>query len=122
MLADAARQIVLYHLDRAWAEHLAVLADLREGIHLRALARGLDPLDEFHREAIGAFHALLAEVEARSAQTFQTAPITADGARSRGDRPEAAHRHLDLPGARQPVRHRYRPGPAEHRPPRPQVR
>ena len=77
--SSAARQIVLFHLDRAWAEHLAFLADLREGIHLRALARGTVPLNEFNREAIRAFGPLLEEAEARSAETFLTAPITADG-------------------------------------------
>jgi preprotein translocase subunit SecA len=79
VLADAARQIVLFHLDRAWAEHMAFLADLREGIHLRALARATVPLNEFNKEAIRAFNALLAEAAARSAETFRTAPITADG-------------------------------------------
>jgi preprotein translocase subunit SecA len=79
VLAGVARQIVLFHLDRAWAEHLAFLADLREGIHLRALARGTMPLNEFNREAIGAFRTLLADAAARSAQTFLTAPVTADG-------------------------------------------
>jgi preprotein translocase subunit SecA len=79
VLADAARQIVLFHLDRAWAEHLAFLADLREGIHLRALARGTVPLNEFNREAIRAFDALLEEASAQSAETFRIATITADG-------------------------------------------
>jgi preprotein translocase subunit SecA len=79
VLAGAARQIVLFHLDRAWAEHLAFLADLREGIHLRALARGTVPLNEFNKEAIRAFNALLQEAAARSAETFRTVPITADG-------------------------------------------
>jgi deazaflavin-dependent oxidoreductase (nitroreductase family) len=79
VLASAARQIVLFHLDRAWAEHLAFLADLREGIHLRALARGTVPLNEFNREAIRAFHTLLEEAAARSAETFLTAAITPDG-------------------------------------------
>jgi preprotein translocase subunit SecA len=79
VLASAARQIVLFHLDRGWAEHLAFLADLREGIHLRALARGVAPLDEFHREAIRAFGGLLAAASARSAETFLTAEITAGG-------------------------------------------
>jgi preprotein translocase subunit SecA len=79
VLASAARQIVLFHLDRGWAEHLSFLADLREGIHLRALARGVAPLDEFHREAIRAFGGLLAAVSARSAETFVMAEITADG-------------------------------------------
>jgi preprotein translocase subunit SecA len=79
VLVSAARQIVLFHLDRAWAEHLAFLADLREGIHLRALARGTVPLNEFNREAISAFHALLDTAAAQSAETFRIAPITADG-------------------------------------------
>jgi preprotein translocase subunit SecA len=80
VLIDAARQIVLWHLDQGWAAHLAFLADLREGIHLRALARGVYPLDEFNREAVRAFAGLLAEVAARSAETFKAVAITADGA------------------------------------------
>ena len=86
MLAEAARQIVLYHLDRGWADHLAVLAEIREGIHLRALGHGpnpfimaLDPLAEFHAEAVKLFARLLDQVEERSAETFQTAAITAAG-------------------------------------------
>jgi preprotein translocase subunit SecA len=79
-LDDAARQIVLYHLDAGWADHLAALASIREGIHLRALGRGLNPLSEFHREAVTLFTRLLPDVEERSAQTFQTAPITDSGA------------------------------------------
>jgi preprotein translocase subunit SecA len=79
VLVSAARQIVLFHLDRAWAEHLAFLADLREGIHLRALARGTVPLNEFNKEAIRAFGPLFEEAAAQSAETFRTAAITAGG-------------------------------------------
>ena len=79
VLISAARQIVLFHLDRGWAAHLAFLADLREGIHLRSLARGIAPLDEFNREAVRAFGALLDTASSRSAETFRTATITADG-------------------------------------------
>jgi len=79
VLVSAARQIVLFHLDRAWAEHLAFLADLREGIHLRALARGTAPMDEFNKEAVRAFRALLEEASARSAETFRIAAISTDG-------------------------------------------
>ena len=80
VLVDAARQITLWHLDRGWADHLSYLADLREGIYLRALGRGLSPLDEFHKEATRAFAGLLAGVEERSAESFETVLITADGA------------------------------------------
>ena len=79
VLAGAARQIVLFHLDQCWADHLAFLADLREGIHLRAMARGVVPFDEFSREARRAFDALLDEAATRSAETFRNAPITASG-------------------------------------------
>ena len=86
VLADVARTIVLYHLDRGWADHLAALAEIREGIHLRALGQGpnpfvssLDPLAEFHAEAIKLFASLLEQVEEQSAETFDTAPITDAG-------------------------------------------
>jgi preprotein translocase subunit SecA len=80
VLEEAARQIVLVHLDRAWADHLGYLADLREGIHLRALARGLNPLDEFQKEADRVFSGLLKEVEERAVESFETVPVTAAGA------------------------------------------
>jgi preprotein translocase subunit SecA len=80
VLVNVARLIVLWHLDGAWTDHLSYLADLREGIHLRALGRGLNPLDEFHKEAVRAFSGLLKAVEDRSAESFQTVPVTADGA------------------------------------------
>jgi len=87
VLVLAARQIVLRHLDRAWADHLATLADVREGIHLRALGQSpnpfivrLDPLAEFNAEAVPLYHRLLRQVEERSAETFRVVTITADGA------------------------------------------
>jgi preprotein translocase subunit SecA len=80
VLDGAARQIVLYHLDTGWADHLAALASIREGIHLRALGRGLNPLGEFDREAVTLFARLLPDVEQRSAETFETVPITSSGA------------------------------------------
>ncbi|WP_433478026.1 accessory Sec system translocase SecA2 [Spirillospora sp. CA-142024] len=78
-VAGAARQIVLYQLDRCWAEHLAYLADLREGIHLRSLGRGLDPLTEFHREAVPAGKRLLADVRKRSVAAFEALTASEDG-------------------------------------------
>ncbi|MEV4463596.1 accessory Sec system translocase SecA2 [Micromonospora echinofusca] len=70
LLARAARSIALYHLDRLWAEHLAELSEVREGVHLRALGR-LDPLDEFHRAAVPAFNNLIPEIERRTIETFE---------------------------------------------------
>ncbi|GAA2070866.1 accessory Sec system translocase SecA2 [Actinomadura alba] len=78
-LVAAARQIALYHLDRCWTEHLGFLADLREGIHLRSLARGLNPLDEFHRDAVPVYKRLLGDARDRAVKTFEALTPTADG-------------------------------------------
>jgi preprotein translocase subunit SecA len=68
-LTGAARSIALYHLDERWTEHLAYLADVREGIGLRVLAHR-DPVDEFHRECAAVFRTLLAEIDDATVDTF----------------------------------------------------
>jgi preprotein translocase subunit SecA len=55
------RQVRLFHLDRCWADHLALLADVRESIHIVSLG-GKEPLHEFHNRAADAF----AEMEKQS--------------------------------------------------------
>ena len=74
---SVARSIALYHLDRLWAEHLAELSEVREGVHLRALGR-LDPLDEFHRAAVPAFSDLMPEIEDATVETFDETEIDED--------------------------------------------
>ena len=76
-LEKICRLIMLYHLDRGWADHLAYLADIRESIHLRALGRQ-DPLDEFHRLAVDAFASLAADAIEAAQQTFETANVLED--------------------------------------------
>lgn len=70
-LEKICRLIMLYHLDRGWADHLAYLADIRESIHLRALGRQ-NPLDEFHRMALDAFASLAADAIEAAQQTLET--------------------------------------------------
>ncbi|MCV7365927.1 accessory Sec system translocase SecA2 [Mycolicibacterium duvalii] len=76
-LEKICRMIMLFHLDRGWAEHLAYLSDIRESIHLRALGRQ-NPLDEFHRMAVDAFASLAADAIEAAQQTFETAPSIED--------------------------------------------
>lgn len=90
-LVLAARQVTLWHLDREWTEHLARVADLREGIHLRALGRGMDPLAEFQRELIVLFADFPDRVVERAAVTFATVGIGPAGA------------DLDAAGLRRPT-------------------
>ncbi|MCT2587383.1 accessory Sec system translocase SecA2 [Actinophytocola gossypii] len=75
----AARQIMLYHLDERWTEHLAFLADVRETIHLRALAKET-PIDEFHRTAIPVFKQIPDEIGERAAETLKKVEVTEEGA------------------------------------------
>ncbi|QEM46713.1 accessory Sec system translocase SecA2 [Mycolicibacterium grossiae] len=76
-LETICRQIMLYHLDRGWADHQAYLSDIRESIHLRALGRQ-NPLDEFHRMAVDAFASLAADAIEAAQQTFETANVLDD--------------------------------------------
>ncbi|WP_394621530.1 accessory Sec system translocase SecA2 [Lentzea sp. JNUCC 0626] len=76
--SDAARKITLFFLDDLWTHHLTFLSDLREGIHLRALARQ-NPLDEFHREAIPAFNKIVPESWELTKEKYEAAKITDDG-------------------------------------------
>ena len=46
-VVDAERTVTLGCIDRAWRDHLALCADVREGIHLVRLG-GQDPLTTFH--------------------------------------------------------------------------
>jgi preprotein translocase subunit SecA len=77
LLSRVSRSIALYHIDRLWAEHLAMLSEVREGVHLRSLAR-VDPLDEFHRSAVPAFNDLVPEIERRTVDTFESISIDED--------------------------------------------
>ena len=74
-LTRAVRVIVLAHLDQAWSDHLAALDEVREGIHLRALARE-SPLDEFRKIAGEMFDPFFDVVYERAAATLADADVT----------------------------------------------
>lgn len=74
-LAKACREILLFHLDQLWADHLAFLTDVRESIHLRALGRET-PIDEFHRAAIPEFHQIIDAAKRRSVAVFTDLQVT----------------------------------------------
>lgn len=78
VLDQAAREIMLFHLDQRWSDHLAYLDDIRESIHLRAIARE-SPIDEFHRLSIAAFGELASEAVEDARKTFDEATFDATG-------------------------------------------
>ena len=53
----AERTVMLFQIDRAWRDHLALAADLREGIHLVTLG-GQDPLTRFTVDIKNAFRGM----------------------------------------------------------------
>jgi preprotein translocase subunit SecA len=68
-VVEAERAVTLHHIDRVWADHLALVADVREGVHLVALG-GKDPLRHFTAEITMAFHSLAEHVEASVVETL----------------------------------------------------
>ena len=79
VLEQAARDIMLFHLDDEWSEYLALMDDVRESIHLRAIARET-PITEFHRIAVREFKELANRAVERATDTFGAVTIDADGA------------------------------------------
>ncbi|SDS08785.1 accessory Sec system translocase SecA2 [Corynebacterium timonense] len=86
---QAAREIMLFHLDAQWSEHLALMDDVRESIHLRAIARET-PIDEYHRIAVREFKDLANRAVEQAVESFEQVRIDADGA------------HLDDAGWKRP--------------------
>ncbi len=73
-----ARDIMLFHLDDEWAEHLAVMDDVRESIHLRAIARET-PIDEYHRIAVREFKDLARRAVDKAVETFREGTLAEKG-------------------------------------------
>ena len=69
-VARLVRDITLWCLDEQWCDHLAHLSEIRDGIHLQALA-GLNPRDEFHRIALREFHGFFTTAYSRAAAIVQ---------------------------------------------------
>jgi preprotein translocase subunit SecA len=65
-----ARDVMLFQIDRAWREHLALAADLREGIHLVSLG-GQDPLTRFTSELTVAFRGMEGTVAAATLDALE---------------------------------------------------
>lgn len=78
VLDTAIRDILLFAVDERWVDHLAFLNDLREGIHLRTLARE-KPHEAFNEESIGAFASFWDDVLTRANEVLAEADFTGDG-------------------------------------------
>ena len=72
------RQLVLYYMNRCWAEYLEYITSVRQGIHL-VVVGGKTPLDEFRRAAIYAFADMFRTIETNVVDAFDTVIVGKDG-------------------------------------------
>lgn len=70
IVAGLARDVTLWCLDEQWCDHLAHLTEIRDGIHLQALA-GVNPRDEFHRIALREFRGFFTAAYDRAADIIR---------------------------------------------------
>jgi preprotein translocase subunit SecA len=72
----AERRIAVAALDRGWADHLALIEDIREGIHLQRYG-GKSPITEFQRQIIEAFDEMMQRVDDETVEAFER--LTVEG-------------------------------------------
>ncbi|KAA3662026.1 MAG: accessory Sec system translocase SecA2, partial [Calditrichaeota bacterium] len=77
-MTNACRQIEIFCIDNLWREHLAKLADRRDGIHLLRLG-GQDPAFEFQKIAVNLFAHLLEVLETEMLKIFNALQVKAGG-------------------------------------------
>jgi preprotein translocase subunit SecA len=75
----AERIVTLHGIDRAWRDHLAGVADVREGIHLVSLG-GRDPLTHFTRQVTAAFEGVGDQIEESVLDAVEHVHVTGGGA------------------------------------------
>ncbi len=63
------KQLALILLDRRWSDHLALIDDIREGIHLQRYGGRL-PITEFQRQIIDAYATMMEGLRDEIAGTF----------------------------------------------------
>jgi preprotein translocase subunit SecA len=66
VLAELERRVMLRAIDECWADHLARVTEIRDGIHLAEVG-GLDPYREFLHLAADSFEQALATIDQRAA-------------------------------------------------------
>ncbi|WP_127533170.1 accessory Sec system translocase SecA2 [Paenibacillus kobensis] len=69
-MSPSEQRVRLFYIDKLWAEHLAYVSYIREGIHLESLA-DLNPIDEFHARIIKAFGRIQAKIEKETSRMLE---------------------------------------------------
>ena len=78
VLRRVERQIALWQIDECWADHLELMAETRDAIHLFSLG-GLDPYFEYQQRASKAYRDTLQRLDDAIVDRFNAAEVTATG-------------------------------------------
>jgi preprotein translocase subunit SecA len=78
MTHEIERHITLSQIDRCWADYLAMVANVRESIHLVGVG-GKAPLVEFHDIVNKAFVDLEQRIDSEIVKTFETVSVAGKG-------------------------------------------
>ena len=70
-VARAENRLTMLVLDKRWSDHLRLIEDIREGIHLQRYG-GRDPLTEFQRQIIDAYGAMMEDLRAEVVDRFRS--------------------------------------------------
>jgi preprotein translocase subunit SecA len=70
-VARAENRLTMLVLDRRWSDHLRLIEDIREGIHLQRYG-GRDPLTEFQRQIIDAYAGMMEDLRAEVVDRFRS--------------------------------------------------
>ncbi|MFC3746582.1 DEAD/DEAH box helicase [Paenibacillus sp. GCM10012306] len=65
-MSPSEQRVRLFYIDEFWADHLAYVSYLREGIHLESLA-SRNPIDEFHTQITQAYEEIPDKINSASA-------------------------------------------------------
>jgi len=72
------KQTTILQIDRFWADHLAMITDVRESIHLVNVG-GESPINEFHKILTDAFREREQKINRGIVKSFESVKITEDG-------------------------------------------
>jgi preprotein translocase subunit SecA len=78
VLRRVERQIAIWQIDQCWTDHLELMAETRDTIHLFSLG-GLDPYFEYQQRASKAYRDMLQRLDDTIVDRFNAAEVTAAG-------------------------------------------
>ncbi|MCL2634621.1 MAG: preprotein translocase subunit SecA [Oscillospiraceae bacterium] len=92
-MREVERVILLKHVDTKWMDHIDAMADLKQGIYLRVMGGGKDPVVEYRHEGFAMYDAMIASIREDTMRAVLTIRLQKENPIQRVQvmRPEAAN-------------------------------